>query len=649
MAMRAVLAITAAFLATGAAAQQAPRTMQQDYDAATALDAGKDHDAALAAWTALEARAKSGSRTRAIALVRKGGALFRLARYDEAAEAATTGLASLPTADASLDEDRAVAHRILADGAFNSLDYAGAAASYKEMERLTSSANYKALALLRLIEAQTFTDPDGARASLARADLLLASATAEASVQAAFARRRAILALNTGDLVTARTESQRAVKLLGGLTSRTDTDDVAARGDAALALILGGTPDRAREYLALTGAGRLPATTFDPAAAMVVPDCGGEAQLKPADLAVVEFTIGKDGSVRYSAPIYAAGGGAVGLEFARAARSWSWTPDQVKQLPPFYRNRVRVEMRCSTAFERPSIGKVLRDDLVAWMGTKGLTVAPEPANAAAALASQRAALAASERAAGPKELAVLPFLLALQDNAVVGRNEQHALAARTLAIARANGAPATALLGLAVIERGTASVRGGESKVWARLVTPLLGQQPFSEDAASRSALRLVLADAEGGSAGTALLRQVADDPALKLNDPMRVGAMVRLASREQAAGNTAAARASFEKSGLAPSQCALLDSPPRFLSAGGTFPQEAMLWGFEGWTQTQFDVDANGKVANERAILSYPAFVFTKAGVETMRGARYSKTFRPDGGLGCGSITQRVRFSMGG
>ena len=49
----------------------------------------------------------------------------------------------------------------------------------------------------------------------------------------------------------------------------------------------------------------------------------------------------------------------------------------------------------------------------------------------------------------------------------------------------------------------------------------------------------------------------------------------------------------------------------------------------------------------NERAILSYPAFVFIKAGVATMRGARYAKTFRPDGGLGCGALTQRVRFTM--
>ncbi len=69
------------------------------------------------------------------------------------------------------------------------------------------------------------------------------------------------------------------------------------------------------------------------------------------------------------------------------------------------------------------------------------------------------------------------------------------------------------------------------------------------------------------------------------------------------------------------PTSAVLSDSPPQFLGAGGTFPQEAMQWGFEGWTQTQFDVSAEGRVVNERAILSYPPFVFTQGGRAHHRG----------------------------
>ena len=145
------------------------------------------------------------------------------------------------------------------------------------------------------------------------------------------------------------------------------------------------------------------------------------------------------------------------------------------------------------------------------------------------------------------------------------------------------------------------------------------------------------------------LLQQVADDQRLAANDPMRVGALIRMASLQQQAGDTATARATFDRSGLAASQCAILDAPPRFLSAGGTFPDEAMAWGFEGWTRTQFDVGADGRVLNQRAVLSYPPFVFTKARVQTIAGARYSKTFRPDGGVGCGGLSHSVRFKLPG
>ena len=144
-------------------------------------------------------------------------------------------------------------------------------------------------------------------------------------------------------------------------------------------------------------------------------------------------------------------------------------------------------------------------------------------------------------------------------------------------------------------------------------------------------------------------LQAVADDKGLAANDPMRVGALIRLASLQQQAGDPVAARATFNRSGLAASQCAILDAPPRFLSAGGTFPDEARIWGFEGWTRTQFDVGPDGKVFNERAVLSYPPFVFTKAGTQTVAGARYTKTFRPDGGVGCGGLSQNVRFKMPG
>lgn len=632
-------------------AQTATRTVQQDFDDAAALDAKGDKPAALAAWERLEARTKPGSRSRGVALIRKSAALFKLDRSDDAVTAARAGLALLPATDPTLAEDRWRAYYDLGVIAQNALDYAGAGDYYAHAETAGDTPSLKAAALLALADTKTFTDPAAADAALGRLDALLKAAPADAKLKAMVARRHAILLLNRGAYEPARVYAIDAVKQLGGLTAKTDLNDVSARSDAAIASLLAGKADEARRYMAMTGAGRLTKGEFDPAVQMEVPSCGGEADLRPADMAVVEFTIGDDGVVRSISPIYAAGGGAVALEFARAVRNWSWTPEQVKALPAFFRYNVRIEMRCSTLFERPSIGKFLDAGMATWLESKGLSLPTEERGAdAVAVVKQRAALAAAEARSGPDSLAALPPLYQLVNNAVVGREQTNVLARRALAIAEAQGAPPTARLPLDISVRKTDSADGWKEGAYARAVTPLLSVPIYANDPKARSAILLMIAEQTSSRSRRAvLLQQVADDKGLAANDPMRVGALIRLASVQQQAGDTATARATFDRSGLAASQCAILDAPPRFLSAGGTFPNEAMAWGFEGWTRAQFDVDANGRVLNQRAVLSYPPFVFTKAGTETVAGARWTKTFRPDGGVGCGGLSQQIRFKLPG
>ncbi len=653
------IAVATVQVAAPVGAQAPVTTLQQDFDAAAALDTkaeakdatATDRLAAVAAWQKLEARTKPGSRSRGVALIRKSAALFKLDRSDDAVVAARAGLALLPASDPTLAEDRWRANYDLGIIAENALDYAGASDSYASAETAADTPALKAASILALANTKTFTDPAAADAALARADALLKPLKTDGKLKALVARRHAILLLNRGAYEPARVYAVDAVKQLGGLTSQTDVNDVSARSDAAIASLLAGKPEDARLYMAMTGAGRLTKGEFDPAVQMDVPPCGGEADLRPADMAVVEFTIGDDGVVRNVSPIYAAGGGAVALEFARAVRDWSWTPEQVKALPAFFRYNVRIEMRCSTAFERPSITKFLDADMATWLESKGLALPQEERGAdAVAVVRQRAALAAAEAKSGANSLAALPPLYQLVNNAVVGREESNLLARRALAIAEAQGAPPTARLPLDVSVHQTDSADNWKDQVYTRAMTPLLSVPAYANDPKARSAIVLLIAertDSRGRRAD--LLQQVADDKGLAANDPLRVGALIRLASLQQQAGETATARATFERSGLAANQCAILDAPPHFLSAGGVFPDEARMWGFEGWTKTQFDVDADGRVLNQRAVLSYPPFVFTKAGVQTVAGARWSKTFRPDGGVGCGGLSQNVRFKLPG
>jgi hypothetical protein len=637
--------VSSALVVSASAFAQQPSTIQAEFDAATALDAKDDRAGALAAWERVEARPKISKRTRAVVRARKARALFALGRTDEAIVAARAGLADMPTTDPTLIEDRFQTHLALGLMSEGAIDYASAVDDYSKAEALAVAPVDKLSALHGLVATQTFVDPVAASRALDRADDIMAGVKVGPVVAASFARRRGLAYLNQGDFARAREHAARAVKLLGGLTLRLDSNDVSARNDAALAYLVGGDPDRAREYLAYTGAGRMPKGTFDPGAQMTVPDCGAEAGLKPADMAVIEFTVGDDGQVVAAAPIYAAGGPKVALEFAREARGWSWSPEQVVAMPKFLRHRARVEMRCSTEFERPSVDALLRTDLATWLAGKGASTPEVQGSDAGNVARQRATLAE----AGADAARTIAALSALLANSAVPREEQHGYAVRALTLARAQGAPSSATLSLHLAERTTSLAEKWRDRSYRRLIEPLMSDPAYAADPRARAALRLLVADAEDRPRAKALLAQVGADKELPAADPFRVGALVRLASLEHAAGDPVAARAAFESSGLAANQCAIIDKVPKMLRVGGTFPEEAQRWGFEGWTQTQFDIGADGRVLNERTIIAYPPFVFSKAGAQTIAGARFDKSFRPDGGLGCGAQKTRVLFRLPG
>lgn len=630
-----------------AAAPQPAQSPQRMFDAASALEAADDWAGALLAWQRLENASARNKRTRAVARLRKGIAAYQVGQPDQAVIALRAALAELPTGDATLRPDRQLAHQFLGRVAESSLDYVAAAREYAVVETLSDTPAEKLAVLASLAAVRTFTDPAAAAATLDRANALMATTTATKDTQALFARRRALLHLNRGDFTGATRHGKRAVMLLGGLTERVSLEDISARGDVALAMLLGGDPDKAREYLAYTGAGRTP-KGFDPGVGMKPPACGGEAGLKPADVAVIEFSVGANGQVALATPIYAAGGPDVALAFARSAREWSWTPEALAKLPAFYRNRVRIEMRCTTQFERPSVNGFLEAELAAWLAAKASPLADKEGSPAALAIRQRAALASVPT----DQVDAVPILYRLATNAVVSREESLGFARRALAIADRNAPPPSARLSLDLLVR---RLEGAETWQGVRFRTRLreLASNPvYSADPRARAATRLLLADADSGDRARETLEVVANDTALAANDPLKVGALIRIASLEQADGDAEGARAAFARPGLAADQCALVDKAPRMVAANNSFtafPQEALRWGFEGWVQTEHDIAADGRVSRARAILSYPPFVFSPAAEKMFKTARYEKTFRPDGGLGCGANLGRVRFILPG
>ncbi|WP_230481503.1 energy transducer TonB [Sphingomonas sp. Leaf21] len=649
-ALAASLAMTAAVaVAQQAAPPGAAPTLQQQYDAATELDQGKDPAASLAAWTALAGRAKSGGRTWAIAMVRKGAAQFRLGQVDEAAATIRAGLAALPAGDPTLAVDRSDAFMKLGGIATNALDYADASAQYAKAEAASPDDIGRVAAMVAAARVQIFTDPVQAKATLDRVDALATRVKLGKIDQAMLSQVALRLAMNTGRLEDANRMAPKVVSLLGGMTlDRVDLRDVAARSDAAIAALLTHHEDSAREYMAYTGAGRSTKGEFRPASVINPPDCGGEADLKPEDVAVIQFSVGDDGSVFGIEPVYSSGGGTKALAFARSVQDWVWSPEELKELPPFFRYNVRLEMRCSTAYTRPSVLSTINDSFVRWLDQKGVAGQADTRQVGGeALTRQRAELAAAE--AKGQTPAILAISAAMLRNPTLGSDERAALLARAEPLAERSDMPATARLVFAIPAREGRIREWRSAGRYAAAIGPMLSEKPYVDDPEARAALRVLIADRSGENEMAPYLQQVADDAALEPHNTLRVGALIRLASIAKRKGDLALARQTFEKSGLTASQCAMLDAMPKPVAMPGAsaFPQEAQRWGFEGWVRNQYDIGADGRVSNTRTIVSYPPFIFSQAAEKTFAAIRYQKTFRPDGGVGCGASLNNIVFRM--
>jgi len=665
----ALLGATALVSAGGIAAQTrtAPpqQTIQQAFDEATALLAAGKWEEAFAAYRALEPRV-GNARTKAVLQLRESTALVELGRSDQARPILVAALKALPEGDESLREDRLDA--LLTIGALDSdaLDYASAYANYGLALPLASDSDSKSAALIGLIQTGTYVDPEGTVAHVAAAQSLLADPKLDPRARAHIEIPVAQYFLNVGRFKEAKDVASAAVSDLGGLDDAHPTDlmDSAARSDVALAALKLDENGTARKYLAKSGIG-MSKVRFDGAEAMPLPLCGGEAALQPEDVAVVEFWIGDDGTVIHAAPVYASRPGEVGLAFARAVRNWRWNLNRLTRLQTFFRYNMRVELRCSKAFPRPSVWTEVGRGLVEWLQARHVAWPPNPAESdVRRLLGARTALAAADARGETSALSTVPLLNALLSNALVPRDERAGLAERAIAILDANQAPPIARLAVELqlwaareydwrVDLFPVNGRYSDRPSFVQEVQAGLEMPRYASDPHARSAMRLILADILGRhdvAATAPLLHAVSEDAALEDRNPFKVGALIRLSALEKAAGHGREARAAFGRTGLSGEECGMLDVPPVRIESGvinGSPLQEARRWGFEGWVSVQFDINTYGRALGQRAIVAYPPFVFSDSATRAMNQERYVAVYRPGSKVGCGAFTRRVTFDL--
>lgn len=405
----------------------APRTLQARFDAANTATVERRCADAIALYDGVE-RAPAIVRNRlavATIAVRKGGCLMRLGRGAEGEAAIRAGLPMLEGAAAEFADDIRDARLLLARAAQGRFDYD---ATIVEAEKSLAAATGPGR-LLPLLTLSAVTMFDGDARALRYAEEARAILTAQpapspkdvAAVQTQYAR----VLLNQGRFAEAYAMLKDSLAKQGGLKSFVNLADVATRSDLAIAALLTGDKDAARRYLAYTGAGRISQAPFGRATAMTAPSCDPAIGLKPSDVAVVEFSLGQDGQVLTASPVYVTGTRAAALAFARAVRDWSWTADEAKAIPPFYRALTRVEVRCSTAADVPDLARPLNEAAAAWLAA-GDASTDNGTSWAAAAPAQRAALAN----AAPGSRAELAALTTLASNPSLALEERTSLSDR---------------------------------------------------------------------------------------------------------------------------------------------------------------------------------------------------------------------------
>lgn len=633
-----------------APAAPAATTLQAQFDAANAAYEARKCADAIRLYDAVEGRT-TGSRNALLlgaVKVRKGICVARNGDNQAGAALIRQGLPALARNAGEFTADLRDAHLALGTAAFDAFDYDAAAASYRDALALAKGIDRIAV-LLALSRTLAF-DRDGKALAYAQEarDLAAKEPSIGKEVMALIQTRYARVLLNEGKKEEAYAVLKDSLRKQGGLDQRVSTSEVATRADLALAALLNGDRQLAQTYMAYTGAGRMKDDAFAAAINMKSAPCGSATGLKPDDFAVVEFSVADNGTVDAVTPIYTTGGRDVALAFARAVSDWSWSPTESVKIPAFFRSATRIELKCSTAVDRPWLGQPLSEAFDTWVRTQGQRQDWSDMTPARAYPLVRAE-ATRARAAGDKG-ALIAADAWIAYSSLPTEAERKAAAAEAVAIARTMQPPAAVTTYLALAEIDADRSHYDQD---VRRRTALLTRPEINGDPLSAATLRMMLANRSYPAAPKAeaeqLLAGVIASP-LPENHPLKVAALLRQADLLAQRGDVAQARATFDRTGLTSDQCALIAPSPVVQRSGAMsslYPTEAVQMGFQGWAQVEFDIAADGRTMTQRTIAAYPPFVFGEAAQKMVGATRYRSSFRPEGNTACSANIQRFRFQL--
>lgn len=464
-------------------------------------------------------------------------------------------------------------------------------------------------------------------------------------LRAQYLALRGRASLNLGQAHEAMPFLTQAINLSGGIRgSQVNLIQVGIRGDAAIGALLLKHENDAREYLTYTGAGHLPSEEWtrglgDP------PVCSEAADIRRDDLAVVEFSIAPDGKVIGAAPIYTSRPGVLGLAFAKAVKEWRWDPERIAKLPSFWRNMVRIEMRCIARPHPRGLADPFRRETLAWLSESHVSAEDLEPLILRYEAGNDPRLERDDLAAIPAMLARLPI--------ETDHKKTKALAERLTTALEKSKAPAAArALAMSLEPEEPSSSRNAER---VRSSASHLATMEHTDPQSAATAwltLEYAFALEANGSFKEAepILDRVLAYPidVLAEHDSLRDVATLHLAALQRRAGDAGGADSKIKAAGLTRAQCMLFDV--RAVVTNNSvysrdFPDEALRWGFDGYVREDFDIDATGHVENVRTIIAYPPFVFRAAAEKTVARFQYLAPVIDGVSAGCDGHTIAVNY----
>ncbi|WP_010217901.1 energy transducer TonB [Sphingomonas sp. PAMC 26621] len=635
------LAAGTAALASGNAAAQTP---QAQFNAAQAAFAKADYATAVTAFRAALAGIPPTARSAAVIRSRLAYALHRAGQFEPAIAEATLSVRAFTAQKVTRDDDLSTALFLL-----GSLHLGGAtnAQAITELQQAiaaeTSSAGPEALTTRYTLALAALTEqPDLAATTI---DAIRADAPRFAGLprtdQANMLSIRAVAELNRGQPRLAAALIEKALDLTGRTTTQVTISQVRIRGNAALIYARLGNQENVRQYLTYSGAGHLPDSSWLQDSDRDLPVCGGD--IAPQDVAVVEFAIDDDGRVIGATPVFASKPGPLGSVFAASVQGWRWQPSAVAKLNAFWRQSVRLELRCVKRPPALALIDPFRERTRDWLteihaDPDVVSPAFDPEKPGPGAIPQ--GLAAVYNAKDPRSRATAQDSL---DSLLVSLNAPVEVRAFAL-VAGSSGGKRFA-------------TRSGYEGDRARRFAAVLARFETQPGAARvRAWLRTeqALALEAGGSLppARALLETVIATPPATLpqDDPIRSLAQLHLALIDKRSGAPAVADQRLAAAGITPEQCSLLDVRPvarNTAISDSAFPAEAQRWRFEGSARVAFDIAADGHVTDVRTVIAYPPFVFGPSSERAVAQFRYLPPTLGNEVLGCVGQAQNVIYRM--